>query len=398
MTGSDPALPVDILIVGGGIAGLWLLARLRARGYGALLVESDRLGSGQTLCSQGIIHGGAKYSLHGQLSDSAQTIAGMPTRWRDCLAGRADVDLRGARLLAEHQYLWATQAPTSRLAAFFASKLMRSRMEKVANRDAVETPPALHHPAFQGAIYRLDEPIVDTASILAALATRHRDTIVLNQGPLVPNAEGTFTLRQPGQPPQTLRPTVTVYTAGAGNAALPWATPQLRPLHMVMARGAALPGPLYAHCLGVSEVPRLTVTSHYDASDRLIWYLGGGLAEEGVSRDRAGQIVAARHELRQLLPWVDWNTVEFATFTIQRAEAHQAGGRRPASYSVLRDGRMIVAWPTKLALAPLLAERIETLLPDLGLQPRPLQWPTLAAWPRPALAAYPWDREDMAWS
>ena len=203
MTGSDPALPVDILIVGGGIAGLWLLARLRARGYGALLVESDRLGSGQTLCSQGIIHGGAKYSLHGQLSDSAQAIAGMPTRWRDCLAGRADVDLRGARLLAEHQYLWATQAPTSRLAAFFASKLMRSRMEKVANRDAVETPPALHHPAFQGAIYRLDEPIVDTASILAALATRHRDTIVLNQGPLVPNAEGTFTLRQPGQPPQT---------------------------------------------------------------------------------------------------------------------------------------------------------------------------------------------------
>lgn len=398
MTGSDPALPVDILIVGGGIAGLWLLARLRARGYGALLVESDRLGAGQTLCAQGIIHGGAKYSLHGQLSDSAQAIAAMPARWRDCLDGLADVDLGGARLLAEHQYLWATQAPTSRLAAFFASKLMRSRMEKVADRDTVETPPALRHPAFQGAIYRLDEPIVDVASVLAALAEHHRDAIVGNREPLVPTADGTVTLSHPGQPPLRLRPALTVYTAGAGNAALPWATQQLRPLHMVMARGAALPGPLYAHCLGASDVPRLTVTSHHDAGGRLIWYLGGGLAEEGIGRNRSDQITAARHELQRLLPWVDWNTVEFATFTIQRAEASQAGGRRPASYSVLRDGRAIVAWPTKLALAPLLAERIEALLPDLGLQPRPLALPSLAAWPRPELAAYPWDREDMTWS
>lgn len=398
MNHSASALPIDVLIVGGGIAGLWLLARLRARGYGALLVESDRLGAGQTLCAQGIIHGGAKYSLHGQLSDSAEAIAAMPARWRDCLDGRADVDLRGARLLAEHQYLWATQAPTSRLAAFFASKLMRSRMEKVADRDAVETPPALRHPAFRGAIYRLDEPIVAVASVLAALAERHRDAIVGNREPLVPTADGTVTLSHPGQPPLRLRPTVVVYTAGAGNAALPWAAQQLRPLHMVMARGAALPGPLYAHCLGASDVPRLTVTSHYDAGGRLVWYLGGGLAEEGVGRDRADQIAAARHELQRLLPWVDWNTVEFASFTIQRAEASQAGGRRPASYSVLRDGRAIVAWPTKLALAPLLAERIEALLPDLGLQPRSLALLSLAAWPRPELAAYPWDREDMTWS
>ena len=98
-----PVLNVDIAIIGGGIAGLWLLARLRQRGYGALLIENQRLGAGQTLCAQGIIHGGAKYSLGGQISDSAAAIAGMPEAWRRCLRGEAEVlerrgDAHGHRL------------------------------------------------------------------------------------------------------------------------------------------------------------------------------------------------------------------------------------------------------------------------------------------------------------
>jgi hypothetical protein len=35
----------------------------------------------------------------------------MPALWRRCLSGEDPIDLRGARLLAEHQYLWATGAP-----------------------------------------------------------------------------------------------------------------------------------------------------------------------------------------------------------------------------------------------------------------------------------------------
>ncbi len=53
------ALSTDILIVGGGIAGLWLNARLRRAGYATVLVESASLGGGQSVKSQGIIHGGA---------------------------------------------------------------------------------------------------------------------------------------------------------------------------------------------------------------------------------------------------------------------------------------------------------------------------------------------------
>ncbi|MDG4553548.1 MAG: FAD-dependent oxidoreductase [Candidatus Competibacter sp.] len=392
-------LNVDVAIVGGGIAGLWLLARLRERGYGALLIESEQLGAGQTICSQGIVHGGAKYSLHGQVSRSAEAVAGMPELWRRCLRGEDAIDLRGARLLAEHQYLWATRAPTSRLAAFFASKLMRGRVDKVAAHESADArPAALRHPAFQGTVYRLDEPVLEVASVLTAFSERYRDAIAHSQGPVTPKADGAITLHCSGCAQQVIHPAVTVFTAGAGNIGLPWAAQQLRPLHMVLARGIDLPGLLYAHCLGASDLPRLTVTSHYDAGGRLVWYLGGGLAEEGVKRDRHEQIRAARRELSLLLPWVDWNPVEFAAFTIQRAEARQPDGGRPVGPSVFRDGRVIAAWPTKLALAPLLAEQIEEVLRSLDIRPQPADLRALANWPRPEIAMYPWNREELEWN
>ena len=43
-----PSYSTDIVIFGGGIAGLWLLNRLRTEGYQAILLESRELGGGQT--------------------------------------------------------------------------------------------------------------------------------------------------------------------------------------------------------------------------------------------------------------------------------------------------------------------------------------------------------------
>ena len=74
-------LSTDVLIVGGGIAGLWLNARLRSQGFSTVLVERDSLGGGQSVKSQGIIHGGAKYALHGALTGASEAIADMPRHW-----------------------------------------------------------------------------------------------------------------------------------------------------------------------------------------------------------------------------------------------------------------------------------------------------------------------------
>ncbi len=392
-----PTLKIDIAIIGGGIAGLWLLARLRQQGFSALLIENQQLGAGQTLCAQGIIHGGAKYSLHGILSSSAQAIAAMPMRWRYCLNGDGEIDLRGARLLATHQFLWATHRPASRLTAFFASTLMRDRMERVAGMDQDAMPSVLRHPRFNGVVYRLDEPVVDIPSVLQVFTERYRQAMLASQASVELKTEGNLQVQSTHGASLSIQPTVTVLTAGESNAQLPWVTSQLRPLHMVMARGSGLPGDLYAHCLGASEVPRLTITTHHDAQGRRVWYLGGGLAEDGVRRDRFEQIRIARQELWALLPWVAWDAVELTSFMIQRVEAGQSGGRRPATPSVLHQGRVIVAWPTKLAFAPLLADQIVDTLRALAVRPQcdDVGLP-IDGW-LPEVGIPPWDRKDLEW-
>ncbi len=383
---------LDVAIFGGGIAGLWLLNRLRGRGYRAALFESDRIGAGQTRYSQGIIHGGTKYALTGKVSEASKMVAAMPARWRACLAGEGELDLRAARLLSDHQYLWSTRDIASRLAGFFASRMMRSRMAPLKPADY---PALFRDSAFRGQVYRLDEPVLDVASLLAALAEPVReaaiafdpDTLELEAGDPchIRLPEAAFTARR------------LVLAAGGGNrgllAKLGRERPamQLRPLQMVALRGD-LPD-LWAHCLGASSKPRLTITTHRDAAGRPVWYLGGQLAEEGVGRSPAEQIAAAKTELATLFPWHDFGTCDWITLPVDRAEV-QAGGALPDDAFVEEHEGVITVWPTKLALAPEAAGRVEARLQADGIAPGGEQPDALRPLPHPKIAPLPWQEEE----
>lgn len=397
--------PLDVIIFGGGVAGLWLLARLRALGYQAVLFESQALGAGQTRYAQGIIHGGTKYALTGKLTGSSEAIAEMPALWRACLAGEGEVDLRAVKLLSANQYMWSTESITSRMAGFFASKLMRSRTATVEG-DA--RPEVFRNPAFKGHVYRLQEPVLDTASLVMALAEPNRTAIYR-----LPAADGvrlqrtndawSVSLREAGKKLE-LHAKRLVFAAGKGNAALlrqiGHETPamQLRPLQMVMLRGSKsqpLPGTLYAHCLGASANPRITITTHFDSAGNTVWYLGGQIAEEGVGRSRDAQIAAARHELHELFPWLDLNDAQWGMLPIDRAEVKMPDGGRPDNVFAQEDAGVITAWPTKLALAPRLAHVIIEQLQHSGMAPSAVQ--ELPLWPHPGYALLPW-QEDARWS
>jgi hypothetical protein len=165
---------------------------------------------------------------------------------------------------------------------------------------------------------------------------------------------------------------------------------QRRPLHMVLVK-TAFDYSLYAHCLGLGSRPRLTITTHHTQDGSAIWYLGGLLAEEGVGRDSETQINMARKELSDLFPWLDFATSEFATFTVDRAEPQQKSGFKPeTSYSKAIEN-MIIAWPTKLALAPKLAEEIMQHLQNVQLIPQLFDTRELRAWPMPPLARPVWE-------
>lgn len=386
-----PVCRVDVAIVGGGIAGLWLLARLQDQGYHAMLVETRALGAGQTLAAQGIIHGGIKYALNGTLSGASEAIAAMPERWRRCLAGAGDVDLGAAAQLAGHQYL-ITGTGAGRLAGFLASRALRSRVQRLA---AADRPAVLRDPGFRGTVYRLDEPVLATASVVAALAAGPPEALALSHSVSL-TATGELQLATVGGRRLTLQARRVVLAAGAGNAVLGTVPMQRRPLHMVLLRAPRLPS-LYGHFLGLGDKPRLTVTSHRDHAGRAVWYLGGELAETGIARESPVQIAHARHELTALLPWLDLTGAEFATLRIARAEGCMPGGRRPDGPVLVQQEAVMTAWPTKLALTPLLADAIMGRLHTQGVGPGRGD-PLPADWPRPALAEYPWNQAGLAWT
>ncbi|WP_263143340.1 FAD-dependent oxidoreductase [Pseudomonas sp. RIT-PI-AD] len=384
------SLSTDVLIVGGGIAGLWLNARLRRDGYSTLLVENAALGGGQSLKSQGIIHGGTKYALQGVLTGSSEAIAEMPRRWRDAHAGYGDLDLSGVRLLSEAHYLWSPGTLAGNLTSFFASKAMRGRVDPVKG---AELPPALQDPRFKGKVYRLAELVFDVPSLIARLADLAGDSLLAARR-IEPLRDGDelVGLRVDER---DIRAQRIVLSAGAGNAALLAAlgverpAQQLRPLHMVLAKGPALK-PLYAHCMGAGPKPRITVTSHPAADGEWVWYLGGDLAEaEGVARDEAAQIDAARREVGELMPWIDQSRTRWATLRVDRAEPLQSGLVRPDNAFLAEQDRLLVGWPTKLALAPDFADRVLAALRRDAI--RPSAPPPPAGLPRPALARPIWE-------
>ncbi|WP_101674724.1 FAD-dependent oxidoreductase [Alloalcanivorax mobilis] len=374
---SSATLKPDILILGGGIAGLWLINQLQSRGYQCLLLETDTLGGAQTLASQGIIHGGLKYALGGTLSSESESIAGMPDRWRQAIAGHGPVDLSGVQVLSETQHLWSAGSVASRMTTFFASRMLRGRIEKLKRPGF---PSALADPRFKGQVYRLDDLVVNTESLLDVLAAPVRPRLLhldLSRDTLVWGENGLQAVELAGQ---RIEPRVTVLAAGAGNADLlerahkahlfKAESSQSRPLKMMLVKHS-LGHRLYAHCVGTSNKPRLTVTSHEMPDGDLVWYLGGDLAERGVQRSDAQQLQAARDELATLFPWLDFSAAGFAVLDVARAEPRQHGLSKPDNAYARRERNLIVTWPTKLTLAPDLGDRVEALIDETDLTPGP---------------------------
>lgn len=392
---------VDIAIIGGGIAGLWLLNELRQQGFSAILLESATLGGGQTHKAQGIIHGGMKYALQGVKTAAANAISDMPAVWMQCLQGKGKIDLHNVPVLSTHQYLWATNKLASKIAGFFAGMALKGDVKSL---NSSELPDVFKNPQFKGQVYSLDEVVIDVNSLIRELVKPNQDVIFkveqFNEDHLQLDENGNLAfieIHAAPMQPLHLKAKKFIFAAGAGNEL--WLNKlkqkklsmQRRPLHMVVAKHD-FPYPVYAHCLGLGSTPRVTITTHEAHDGKKIWYLGGQLSEEGVKRDAAEQQAAARKELQELFPWLDFSTVEFASFFVDRAEEAQSGGKRPDSFSMHTFGNSIVTWPTKLAFVPQLAEKIIASLERDNIKSGKYDIRELRAWPMPAFARPVWDQ------
>jgi glycerol-3-phosphate dehydrogenase len=394
---SRQRLSTDVVIIGAGIAGLWLHHRLNNLGYHSLLLESGQIGQGQTLSSQGIIHGGSKYALNGILSKASQVISTMPARWKACLDGQGDIDLSAVTKLADYQLLWSKDRLSSKMVSFFASKALRSRMQTVAQKDR---PAFFADTAFKGALYELDEPVLDVPSLLSELVRPW------HQRMLAVPANTSYQWQRSGKTVQSLligdeyeiSAQQFVLTAGEGNEAiltsLEQSTPEMqrRPLQMVLCKSKQPEQPLpmiYAHSLGSGSKPIATISSHRDHSGNVVWYIGGNIAEEGVGKAVDTLVEEAKKLLTDILPWVSLPELEWATHPVNRAEPKQSSLSRPDSAFVSTDNNLHVCWPTKLALAPDLADQAIAALDKAGLAAGSHQ---NTDFPHPTIAQALWDR------
>ncbi|MCY3840273.1 MAG: FAD-dependent oxidoreductase [Gammaproteobacteria bacterium] len=325
-------LSVDAAIVGGGISGLWLANLLVGRGLSVVICEPRGVGGVQTLASQGIVHGGNKYALQGA-APLAGALKGMPDRWRACLGGTGEIDLRGVGLLAD-------------------------RIDIRIGDDTIEA----------------DDLVLDVPSLVRRLARPLAHRIVatrVSPDSLVGNPSGVGRIELDAC---TIHARVYVLAAGAGNTTLsqqagfPRAPLRHRPLRQTIVRlrrGVRV----YAHWMSSPRdaEPTLTVTSHGSQLR-----IGGAVADAGANRDEAAQVVLVKDLLRQAFPSIDVESAGFETFVAARAEpASNAIRDLPDAY-VVRHGNCLLCLPVKLSLAPRLGDLV---LAELGnLEPAKDGW------------------------
>ncbi len=383
-------IKTDALIVGGGVAGLFLLDALVRRGVDALLIEADALGAGQTTSSQGILHAGVKYSLGGLVGDDAAEASEAAELWeRRLLAAELGTDpaLAGVQTLSPGCHLWRSEGLVA-AAAFAGARLaLKTRPELVA---ANARPSWLLRAA--GEVLSLPERVIDPQSLLRSLATHHLGRIARAQVASIARNDAVCEVGLSDQPAK-IRAAHLYLCAGAGNEDLARLAAisvpmQRRPLRQAMVRGAL---PIaFGHCIDGAKT-RVTITSDRLGSDgEVVWHVGGQIAEDGVAMTPANFRDHALRELRSALGGFDFADCKFASYLVNRAEPQTKDGRRPPRAVEVREGRVSVIWPVKLVLAPRIAE-------EIAMRYTPTTrasggWPL--GMPIPECASRPWEQAE----
>ncbi|MCR4256323.1 MAG: FAD-dependent oxidoreductase [Candidatus Uhrbacteria bacterium] len=378
---------LDVLIIGGGIAGLWLLDDLRRAGYDALLVESTALGNGQTLAAQGFLHSGLKYALANRPGTFVDALVQMPRLWRDALAGRREPDLRNVSLRGECCYCWREDSFMGRLGLLGA---------RIGLQVPLEVVPRDQRPEFMsscpGMLYRIEEQVVDPASLLAVLAERSQERIVL--GTVTRDAGCVVVTDSTGERSLIGQPRTIVLAAGEGNEALRelFGLSNNGVMRRLPLRFLTLTGDLpllNGFCLSGAKA-KVIITSQRSCPDEVVWQVasetvgtaGGCPLEEFESRVMA--------ELKESLPWFQLPECAIRLNVVTRAEAATPDDSRAADIKILQEGNILTAWPTKLVLAPRLTEQVRLLLSKPSGSARVI--PAVAQWQRPSVADYPWTK------
>lgn len=374
-----------IIIIGSGIAALWTANLLSENGFDVIVLEKDSIASNQTIASQGMIHGGTKYSLDGVLTKATQSISEMPSTWRDALNGNGKVDLSESKINAHSQVLWSSDTLQSKILSFFGSKAMSSKMQPI---DKMEHP-AFSSKNFKGSLFKLNELVVDVHSVVSNLAKNLDGKIIKATGKkiLFSNDKVIGIETSIGK----LECDELILAAGEGNEQIlknsnvKFFPMQTRPLAMGMVYMNKNIPDIYGHHLGSTSRPKITISTHY-INEKQVLYVGGEVSESGINLSDEEQIIQIDQSLREALSWIDLDIDKIEVLRINRAEAKNKKVLKPDSFFIGRNNGLMVCWPTKLAFAPAVAENVvNELKKPITHNSKKIQAD------KPQISKYPWE-------
>ena len=359
------AIEPDVLIIGGGVFGLWLLNELHQRKYLALLLERRELGGEQTCHSHVYLHEGHLYrEAQKKLSAQLREVHVLWDAWLTAHAVERGFEpscfgFKSAAAADARVALWsqlglpATETPAP--AALTGGKIMRTF--RTGGRCLTGESLVEHlRRDVDDLITRVDEIEAITVTLPPAGAEVTEVRAMVQDEPLL------------------FRPRALVIAAGAGNQALldlaaggrrPLAgvvreAQQLRLAHMLIVRGAAddlepMTG-IFPDAGGLFLVSRVM-------GDEVIWLVSDNrspplsFAEEWLAHDTRRWLPRVLLELREIAP------SQFAADKLCRLRwgAYDAPKAERRVTGTLPDQEQIeqfhiknlwAVWPTKLTLAP----------------------------------------------
>ncbi len=357
----------DIVIIGSGVSGLWTHMHLSNQGYEVLSIDQSEVGGTQTMASQGMIHGGQRYTLLGQETDHSRRISEMPPRWERYLSAQEPpFNLEKVHILSDHQYMWTPGSLLSKVTGFLASKVMNSSVKKLSKTSWPKV--FQEQEKFSGNVYRMSEKVLDSESLARELKNNSKGSFKRASLVSVDMDNGrvkSINVDIGNDVECEIEASAYIFTAGTGNEIACQAMfkdvqkTQRRPLRQLLVKGPS--EHFYGHCIGTDDRPRATISSYNSTDDggkTKVWYIGGKVAEDVLNMSEGEAFCYAARELSQLFPQYSFNEFEWALFDVDRAEPKASSGFFHSSPELIGCDNAAIMWPMKLTYAPVVGDKL----------------------------------------
>lgn len=327
------------------------------------------------MAAQGVLHSGMKYVLAGKVTEDAEVLASAAKHWKDAIHGRSTYgpNLRGVRLLSNFQYLLSMNKTPVNMRAIEGSPLLRDRIFEWESM-----PEELQQTGYKGSVHEINEPVVDVEDLMDRLETAAEGQMICgelteeNLEYVKGDVQDAWIANVGGF---RLRAKAFVSLAGRGNQKLVGkyfggeTLQQERPLKQVLVVGEGLPD-LFMVANDGQKKPPFVLTTHRTAAGTPVWYVGGRVAEAGATMGAEEHFAHAKEVLGTWFPQVNLDACHFSQLAAVRAEGISNDGDRPEGtrVNVSAQNKLIVGWPNKLVLSPLLAEQVARELMGMGIE------------------------------